>query len=289
MPALKPEVRIAIAQTRAVLGDIDKNLDMHYNYIEEAIHQEKDLIVFPELSLTGYSLKDAVYDVALEAKDSKYDTLRTLSKHISIVVGAVELNERFEIYNSLFFYENGALLSRHRKVYLPTYGLFEEERYFSAGSRFRAFESKLGRLGMLICEDIWHPTSGLILAHDGASFIIVAAAGVSRGMDESGIPGNVRTWETINRSVAITSTSYLVFANRVGVEDGLMFFGGSELTAPDGIPIKKAPYFDEDVVHAEIDLLKLKHARINTTLLSDEKLHILVEEFSRLKTKQSDY
>lgn len=278
-----------MAQTDCVLADIDKNLETHYRFIEEAIDKGQDIIVFPELSLTGYSLKDAVYDVALPVEDGKYDKLRDMSRHISIIVGAVELSERFEIFNSLLCFEDGTLLSKHRKVYLPTYGLFEEQRYFSSGDRIRAFDSKRGRMGMLICEDIWHPTSGLILAHDGASFIVVCSAGVSRGLDGGEKPVNVRTWETINHSVAITSTSYLIFVNRVGVEDGLLFFGGSELIAPDGRSVKKSDYFKEQIQNTEIDLLKLKHARINTTLLSDEKLHVLIEEFSRLRNERISY
>ncbi len=283
------KIKIALTQTNCVLGDLDKNLERHYHFVEQAIEDKQDMVIFPELSLTGYSLKDAVYDVALTAGDTKYDKLRDYSRHISIIAGAVELNERYEIYNSLFYFEDGVIKTRHRKVYLPTYGLFEEQRYFSSGNRIRAFDTRHGRMGMLICEDIWHPTSGLILAHDGASFVVVCSAGVSRGMDESSKPVNVRTWETIVRSVAITSTSYVVFSNRVGVEDGLLFFGGSELAGPDGITVHKASYFEEATLHTEIDLLKLKHARINTTLLSDEKLHVLIEEFRRLQDQRNDY
>jgi predicted amidohydrolase len=112
---------------------------------------------------------------------------------------------------------------------------------------------------------------------------------VSKGLDDSKKPVNVRTWETITRSVAITSTSYLLFVNRIGVEDGLLFFGGSELIAPDGNTVLKSPYFDKHILHTEIDLLKLKHARINTTLLSDEKLHVLIEEFSRIRNARELY
>jgi len=286
---MKQKIKIAIAQINTVLGDVQKNLETHYQQIERAIEQQQDMIVFPELSLTGYSLKDAVYDVALPVDDGEYDKLRALSKHISIVVGAVELSKRYEIFNTLLFFEDGHLLTRHRKVYLPTYGLFEEKRYFSAGNRFRAFDSKLGRLGLLICEDVWHPTSGVILAQDGASVIIAAAAGIARGMQSEEQPENVQDWEALNRSLSIYTTSYMVFANRVGVEDGLMFWGGSELYGPLGRRIAKASYFEEELLFAEIDMLKLKHARINTTLLSDENLHVVIEEFSRIHGDRKQY
>ncbi|HES59195.1 MAG TPA: hypothetical protein ENO18_02080, partial [Caldithrix sp.] len=169
------------------------------------------------------------------------------------------------------------------------YGLFEEKRYFSAGNRFRAFNSKFGRFGMLICEDMWHPTSGVILAQDGASIIFVGAAGIARGINDDIKPENVRVWEAINRSLAISTTSYLVFANRIGTEDGLMFWGGSEIIDPSGNTVAKAGYHKEAHLTASIDMLKLKHARINTTLLGDEKIDIVIDELTRIKQMRKEY
>jgi len=283
------KIKIAIAQTDAVLADIPANLEKHYAYIEEAIDQDCAIIQFPELSLTGYSLKDAVFDVALADDDHILKKIKEFSKHISIVVGGVELNKRYELYNSLFYFENGSLHSKHRKVYLPTYGLFEEKRYFNAGNRFRAFDSKWGRMGMLICEDMWHPTSGMILAQDGASILLVSSAGVTRGIDADSRPSNIRDWEALNHVLALQTTSYMVFSNRVGVEDGLMFWGGSEINDPYGQRLLKANYHQEELVFAEVDLLKLKHARINTTLLSDEKLTLVIDELSRIYDDRKDY
>ncbi len=286
---MKRKVKIAAAQMNCKLADIEANLENHYVLIEKAIGQQCNLIQFPELSLTGYSLKDAVFDTALMDSDSKWDKLKELSKHISIVVGGVELNKRFEIYNTLFYFEDGKLLSKHRKVYLPTYGLFEEKRYFSSGNRFRAFDSKWGRLGLLICEDMWHPTSGVILAQDGASILLVSSAGISRGMDTESRPENVQAWEALNRSLSIQTTSYMTFVNRVGVEDGLTFWGGSEFISPHGHRIGKASYFKEELLIGEVDFLKLKHARINTTLLSDEKLTVVIDELSRIQSDRKKY
>ncbi|MBD3223252.1 MAG: hypothetical protein GF313_00870 [Caldithrix sp.] len=286
---LDHSISVAIAQTGSVLADLNKNLENHYALIEQAIEQKNDIIIFPELSLTGYSLKDAVYDVAITTKDKKLDQLKKFSQHINIIFGMVELSDRFEIFNSLLFLEDGHLLSKHRKVYLPTYGLFEEKRYFSAGNRLKAFDSKWGRIGLLICEDMWHPTSGIILAQDGATIIFVASAGVARGMDGQKKPGNVTTWEVLNRALGISTTSYIVFANRVGVEDGLMFWGGSEVIDPHGHEMNKAPLFTETLLETKLDLLKLKHARINTRLLSDEKLDVLVDEFNRIKKTTREY
>ena len=283
------KIKISIAQISSVLGDIDKNLLKHQDYIEQAIDKKSHLIVFPELSLTGYSLKDAVYDVAISDTDSKLNVFRELSKHISINVGLVELGEGYQIYNSTFFFEKGELISKHRKVYLPTYTLFEEGRYFSPGTRFRAFKSELGELGMLICEDMWHPTSGTILSQDGAYILMVSTAGISRGIDESEHPENVRIWEALNKSLAISTTSFILFANRVGVEDGLSFWGGSELVDPRGNRIAKAPYFEEALLTTEIDPLVLKQVRMTTTLLSDENITLVIDELNRINKKRKEY
>ena len=281
--------KISIAQIDCVLGEIEPNLEKHYQQIEQAIEAKSDLIVFPELSLTGYFLKDAVFQVALHDSDAKLNRLKELSKHIGIAVGLVELSDRLEFFNSQFLFHGGELIAKHRKVYLPTYSLFEEKRYFSEGTRIRAFDTPFGRLGMLICEDQWHPTSALIQAHDGAQIIIVSAAGVARGATQSEKPQNVMVWETLNRAIAVFTTSYIVFVNRVGVEDGVMFWGGSEVIHPGGGSIQQASYFKEELMHIEIDLLELKHARVNTQLLKEEKFDILQHEFARLAEQKREY
>ena len=287
--AEKRFIKIAIGQVNPVLANIDLNIEKHCSFIEQAIDEKADLIVFPELSLTGYSLKDATFDVALKKDDSKLEVLKKLSSKISISCGFVELGDRFEFYNTQLFFEKNELLTRHRKVYLPTYGVFEEERYFSSGNRFKAFNSQLARMGSLICEDIWHAASGLILALDGASVMLVTAAGLTRGTSKGIKPENITAWETIVKSLAISTTSYVIFANRVGVEDGLVFWGGSEVILPSGQTQQKAEYYKEQLLTATIDMHQLKHARLNTTLLSDEKLPVLIDEFTRIHEKNKDY
>jgi len=281
--------KISIAQIDCVLGEIDPNLEKHYKAIEQAIEAGSDLIVFPELSLTGYFLKDAVFQVALHDSDAKLNRLRELSKHIGIAVGLVELSDKYEFFNSQLLFYDGELIAKHRKVYLPTYSLFEEKRYFSEGTRMRAFDTPFGKIGMLICEDQWHPTSALIQAHDGAQVIIVSAAGVARGATQEAKPQNVVVWETLNRAIAVFTTSYIVFVNRVGLEDGVMFWGGSEVIHPGGYSLQQAEYFKEETLQVEIDLLALKHARVNTQLLKEEKFDVLLHEFARLAEQKREY
>ncbi len=285
----KNKLKIAIAQISSKLANIDANLDKHLSYIEKAKEEKVDIIIFPELSLTGYSVKDAVYDVAMTCDDERLQNLYQASEKISICVGMVELTDNFEAKNTNLFLENGKIVARHRKVYLPTYGVYEEKRYFTPGNRFRAFDSQFGRFGMLICEDLWHPSSTSILTLDGALAIFVNSAGILRGVHEKDKPENIQIWENLNRTSAHIFTSYLIFCNRVGSEDGLMFWGGSEIVDPHGKLVVKAPYFEEDLIIAEIDWLKLKHARMHTTYLSDERLDIVTEELQRIAKAAKEY
>jgi NAD+ synthase (glutamine-hydrolysing) len=289
MKLAKQKIKIALAQINPRLGDLAYNLNLHLEYIEEAGKQGADIIVFPELSLTGYALKDAVYDVARSYMDSYLLPLYKASAAITVCFGMVELSNLYEAKNSSIFLEQGDCIARHRKVYLPTYGVFEEKRYFTPGNRFRAFDSKFGRFGMLICEDIWHPTSTMVLARDGALAIFVGSAGLLRGVTGSEKPDIIQAWESINRTSALLFTSYFIFCNRVGNEDGLLFWGGSEIIDPHGTVVVKAPYFKETLVYAEIDWLKIKHARIHTTLVSDERLDIVMEELKRIDRTAKEY
>jgi len=283
------KLTVSLAQISSRLGDVDANLEKHLEYIEKSVKENSDIIIFPELSLTGYSLKDAVYDVAMPVDDKRLDPLKEASKRINIIFGLVELTDSFEAKNTNMYLADGEVVSRHRKVYLPTYGVFEEKRYFTPGNRFRAFETSLGRFGMLICEDIWHPSSTMILALDGALAIFVNSAGLLRGVQGQKKPENIQNWENLTRTSAHVFTNYFVFCNKVGVEDGLMFWGGSEIIDPQGKEVVKAPYYDEAMVTAEIDWLKLKHARLHATMLSDERIDLVTEELARIARTAKEY
>ena len=285
----KQKLRIALAQIKPALGDLQANISKHLEYIDKAVREKADIVLFPELSLTGYSLKDAVVDVAMKHDDPQLEPLYQASKNISICLGLVELTDDFEAKNTNLFLEDGKLVARHRKVYLPTYGVYEEKRYFTPGNRFRAFDSAHGRFGMLICEDMWHTSSMGILAMDGALIVFANSAGILKGAQAQDKPDNIQIWENLNKTSAHLFTSYLVFCNRVGSEDGLMFWGGSEIINPHGKVVVKAPYFEEALVAADIDWLDLKNARIHATYLSDERLDIVGEELQRISKRAKEY
>ena len=170
------DLTAALVQLKPKLGCVADNLALIREQVELAIGQQADLAVFPELSLTGYFLKDLVPEVALTLESPELTVLQELSRRISIVVGFVEVTPDFQFYNSAAWFEDGALKHLHRKVYLPTYGLFDEQRYLGRGDRFRAFDTKFGRVGLLVCEDMWHLSAPYLLAMDGATTLEIGRA-----------------------------------------------------------------------------------------------------------------
>jgi predicted amidohydrolase len=274
---------IALAQVDSVLGDVKKNIAKHIQYVHKAKDGGADIVIFPELSLSGYSIKDINWDVAIRSTDGK--VLRELlkeSKEISIVLGCVEESTEFRIFNSAFFLEDGLVNAVHRKVYPPTYGMFEEIRYFSSGKNVQAFDSKAGRLGMLVCEDLWHLPLPYILAKDGANVIIGIAASPTR------VSGNGKKLQVAeinseqHRSLARLLSSYVVFVNRVGFEDGVNFWGGSEVIGPSGDVVVRAKYFDEDIVFVEIDDNEVRRARRLSRHFLDDDVELVLKELKRV-------
>ncbi len=253
---------IAVAQIDSTVGDIERNIRKHIVYIEKAIEKKCSLIVFPELSLTGYSVKDLHWDLALRAEKQKiFAPLLSLSKRITIIAGGVEEGSNYGIYNSAFLFEDGVVHSAHRKIYLPTYGMFEEMRYFSKGSGVNVFHSKHGALGILICEDLWHVSLPYILAHQGAEMIISLTASPTRlsGSSEELTTASVNHEQ--HRAYARLLSTYVVFANRVGIEDGVNFWGGSQIVGPAGETLSSAPLFTEDLITGIVDRNELRRAR----------------------------
>lgn len=281
--------RAAVAQIAPTLGDVDKNLALHEKMAREAIAQSANLLIFPELSLTGYFLKDQVPSVALHPDASALQLVRELSRRIAIILGFVEEAPHYRFYNASAYFEGGEIRHVHRKVYLPTYGIFDEARYLAAGDRIRAFDTALGRMAVLICEDLWHPAVPAIAAWDGAEIIICPSASPGRGLGQTGPFQNASTWERTIRTCGDLLTSYVVYANRVGYEDGACFWGGSEVVAPSGESVAKARYLETELLVADVDPGGLRRARVANPLLRDERLDLTVQELTRImRARQSD-
>ena len=283
------QVKIAVAQVKPSLGNLERNLALHEKLAAEAIAQRADLLIFPELSLTGYFLKDLVPSLALDPDSQALDPLKGLSRHIAMVLGFVEEAPGFFFHNAALFLQGGEVRHLHRKVYLPTYGIFDEQRYLAEGDRFRAFDTPFGRMAILICEDMWHPSAAYIVAQQGAEIFVVPSASPGRGglAPQQDSFANAEAWGLINRAYAQLFTAYILYANRVGYEDGACFWGGSEVIGPSGECLARAEYLEESLIFATLDLAELKRARMVNPMLRDEKLDLTIRELERLQTERS--
>jgi len=267
-------MKVHIAQTKPVLGSIEKNAETHYRVISEAIDASCDIVIFPELSLTGYYLLDLVYEVAMDESHEVYRKLLEMSEDIAIVFGYVEESADRHFYNSCAFVHRGHTVHTHRKVYLPDYTLFEEGRYFAAGSEFKAFDTEFGKFGILICEDAFHMSALYLLSQSGVQNIIIPSNSPARGNLEEGHEA-ANFWQTSNKYIAGVLTVNLIYVNRVGVEDGVSFWGGSEAYDPRGKKLAGLKTFAEERGCIEIDMKTVRTARIETPFLRDEKSFIL--------------
>ncbi|TAK59344.1 MAG: acyltransferase [Bacteroidetes bacterium] len=274
---------LAVAQIDSVLGDISKNVIKHVEYARRAKEGGAEIVVFPELSLSGYSVKDLNRDIVLRKETSAL--LRPLveeSHEISILAGCVEESDDFGIYNAALLIEQGTVKTVHRKIYPPTYGMFEELRYFSPGKSVAAIQSRVGKIGVLICEDFWHLALPYVLAQDGASTIIGISASPTRiAPQESGFEMGRENLEH-HKAYARLLSSYIVFCNRVGYEDGVNFWGGSEVISPGGEVTIKAKLFDEDLVFAEIVENEVRRARQSSRHFLDDDIHLVRRELRRI-------
>lgn len=282
------DVRIGIAQINPVLGDIEANVDKHLEFIRRAVDDKCGLVVFPELSLTGYVLEDLSYDVAVDIKSSAINRLRECSGDVSIIAGFIHHTSDHQFKIASAYFEDGEIVHVHHKVYLVTYGLFDEGRFCAPGDRIRAFNTKFGRQAVLICEDLWHPSSMVIAAGDGADIIHAPAASPGRGVSGSSQQlGSSRTWHDLTRTYSQMFVNYGTFANRVGYEDGINYYGLSQIVGPDGAILAEAPADEECLIAADLTDGALRRARISTPLRRDEKLELTIEELRRIKTERS--
>jgi predicted amidohydrolase len=278
------KLNLALAQINTRLGDVEANLGKHLEFIHEARAREADLVIFPELSLTGYVLQDLATAVAHRptSDDPVFRPLLRASQDIDLVVGFVDEDLRHRFYIASAYLSRGQVLHVHHKVYLPTYGLFDEGRFFAWGDGVQAFDTRFGRLGILICEDFWHASPPYLLWLDGAELLLFTSASPGRGLTAEPQLESARWVEHINRAYASLFTTFVVHTNRVGYEDGLHFWGGSTAFDPNGELIVKAPYNEEAITLAEIDLNQLHRTRARLPLLRDERTALVMREMRRI-------
>ncbi|RZD17239.1 MAG: hypothetical protein EVJ46_03125 [Candidatus Acididesulfobacter guangdongensis] len=327
-------IKLSLAQIAPVPGLLAHNFEKHLEYIDRAKQAGSEIVIFPELSLTGYFLKDAVYDSAIDINDIRtnstaadaaekdkgrksgdsgcknkinnknaiknnscgldlkksnnyiLDGLLDKSSEIAIIAGFVESDEDFNFYNSTCCLSGGNMLHVHRKVYLPTYGMFEEMRYFKQGKEFGVFDILGTKASILTCEDAWHLSSSYIAVNKGAKLIIINSASPARGIEEENDKfSSVKMWEELLSVIAFYYKSYVVYVNRVGFEDGIGFSGGSCVFSPNGKKDYCLDYLDEGLLNIELNLDFLKNERFKTPILRDENLDITLKELNGIINK----
>ena len=282
-------MKIGLAQIAPHLGNLPRNYDLHFAEIENAAKEKADLLVFPELSLTGYTLKDLTEEVALDpAKDSRFQKLVAASRRLSLVVGFVEEREKGLYYNSAAFLSAGRILHIHRKVFLPTSGMFEEGKFFAPGKSFMTFAAPSGKAGLMICRDFLHYSASYLLFAGGAEMVIVISSAPGRGMSERTGFISGRMWELMGEAISFFSTSFVVYCNRVGFEDGLAFAGGSFIFSPAGALLVKVPELEERTVFQEIKPEDVRAARKKYPFKRDDKPEIILEALKRIVRDDED-
>ncbi len=275
---------LALAQINTRLGDVSANLEKHLAVADEACGQGADLLIFPELSLTGYVLQDLVPTVACRPRpdDPVFGPLLERSRKLDLMVGFVEEDSRHRFFISAAYLSRGEVVHVHHKVYLPTYGLFDEGRFFAWGDSIRAFDTRFGRAGMLICEDFWHASPPYLLWLDGADLMLFCSASPGRGVSSGPKLESARWVEHINRAYASLFTTFVAHTNKVGFEDGLNFWGGATAFDPNGELLAQGPYFEEALTLAELDLNQLHRTRARLPLLRDERTALVRREMERV-------
>ena len=281
-------LRIAVSQFRPTKGEYAQNVDRIAGVLGQAMALEVPpaLVVFPETATSGYFVEGGVKDVAATAGtlfrdlQTRYQPLG--APPVDVAVGFYEVFQN-HIFNSCLYASLGNASSRdaspgirhvHRKIFLPTYGVFDEERFVDSGQDgVRAFDTAWGRAAILICEDAWHSLCGTIAALDGAQLILVPSASPARGtaVDEDGtrLPASMVRWERVVRGIAEEHGVFVVLANLVGFEGGKGFPGASAVLDPNGCLVVRGPLFEEGLITADIDLEQITHARVDAPLLSD--------------------
>ncbi len=279
-------LRIALAQIAPRLGDLDSNLEQHRDLVRDARAGGAGLVVFPELGLTGYLLQDLASEVAMRLDDPRLATLAAATTDgPSAIVSFVEESGDHRLFISAALLEGGEIRHVHRKVHLPTYGQFDERRFFAPGNALRAAPSQLGvGLGLAVCEDFWHLSTPQLLALDGAQVLVNVSSSPGRDLaatNEVGL-GTATSWRTLMRTYAQLTTSFVVFCNRVGVDESFSFWGGSEVIGPTGAVVFGAPLFEEGLFYADVDLAEVRRERITLPLLRDERPELVAREWRRL-------
>ncbi|TRO51613.1 carbon-nitrogen hydrolase family protein [Candidatus Bathyarchaeota archaeon] len=261
---MKQKIRLALAQINSRREHKEENLQKIEEFTLRAKEQHADLVIFPELSLTGYVLHDQIYELAEVIPGPSTKRIEELAKKtgIHIIFGMPELSEKSKatIFNTAVLIGPTGLIGKFRKMYLPTHSVFEERRYFRAGYQTAVFTTDIGKIGLFICYDIFFPEVCRLTRLKGAELIICISASpaVRRGY-----------FEILTTARALENTAFLAYVNLTGIEDGLQFWGGSRLVSPTGDLLAVAKYDEEDLVICDVDYSDMRSAETFIPTLRD--------------------
>jgi len=261
---VKNKIKVALAQMCCKRGDKAENIRKMRNRVTKAKKQGADLVIFPELSLTGYVVRDQIYELAETIPGPSTKTMESIAKKTKayIIFGMPELSEKTQatIYNTAVLVGSQGFIGKYRKMYLPTHSVFEEKRYFRPGYQAAVFDTGLGKIGLIICYDIFFPEVSRLTRLKGAQLIACISAS----------PAVRRTFfEALTVARAIENAAFLAFVNLVGIEDGLQFWGGSRLIGPNGKVLVQAKYDEEDLVICDVDYADMKPIETFAPTLKD--------------------
>lgn len=274
---MKDEFKTALAQFPCKIGNKQHNINKMLKYAQQAKKQKANIIIFPEMSLTGYTTRDLTYELAEEIPSSSTERIEKIAKKESlyIIYGMPERSEKGKaiLYNTAVLVGPEGYIGKYRKLYLPTHSVFEEKRYFRPGYQIPVFQTNIGKLGIIICYDIFFPETARALRLQGAKFIVCISASPAV---------RKRFFETLTIARAIENTCFLAYVNLVGIENGLQFWGGSRLISPSGSIISKAKYDEEDLSFGNVNYEDLRPIEAFVPTLRDlrPELYVSLKDFS---------
>ncbi len=278
-------MRITLAQVESKLGDVEANLERASEIVQQAGGEDSDLVVFPELFLTGYALGRVDADVSMSADDPRLKGLST--SQTDVLIGLYEDGLGVHNYNSASYYAAHGLVHTHRKLYLPTYDVFEERKHFSPGQSMRAYDTRHGRMATLVCNDAWQPHLVFLAVQDGARVLFVPTNSTQSRFPER--YDSETYWRDITVFYARMYQCYVVFCNRVGDEgEHLRFWGGSHVVDPWGEIVCALPEDDEAIVTTDVNLANVRKRRREVPLVREARLGLLAREANRLAEEGGD-
>ena len=269
---MKDKIKLALAQISSKRENKTENLRKMEEITKKAKAQAADLVIFPELCLTGYVIRDQIYELAETISGPSTQTIEDLARRTGmyIIFGMPELSEKTKatVFNTAVFVGPEGYIGKYRKMYLPTHSVFEEKRYFRPGYQTAAFDTPIGKIGLCICYDLFFPEVTRLIRLKGAQLIvsISASPAVRRGY-----------FEILTAARALENTAFLAYVNLVGVEDGLQFWGGSRLVSPTGDVLAKAKYDEEDFVICEVNYNDLRASETFIPTLRDLRPELFEE------------